>query len=133
MRTGTYPADPSSTRHLSRACGSGAQRWHRNAYGLPGTEPNSGTKTIQINGKDYACSDLSKKACDQGVTDAFSEWGDKLEVFVNSDRLGTLGKGGSGKLADDRIARLGPSLLPPAHLSSIGRLFSERRVGRRRR
>jgi hypothetical protein len=26
---------------------------------------------------------------------------------VNSDRLGTLGKGGSGKLPDDRVARLG--------------------------
>lgn len=71
------------------------------------TEPNSDPKTVQINGKEYACSDLSKNACDQGVTEAFSKWGDKLEVFANSDRLGTLGKGGSGKLPDDRIARLG--------------------------
>jgi hypothetical protein len=71
------------------------------------TQPNSGPKTIQINGKKYACSDLSENACDQGVTDAFDKWGDKLEGFANSDRLGTLGKGGSGKLPDDRIARLG--------------------------
>lgn len=71
------------------------------------TEPNSGARTIQINGKDYTCSDLSENACDQGVTEAFDKWGDKLEVFANSDRLGTLGKGGSGKLPDDRIARLG--------------------------
>jgi hypothetical protein len=71
------------------------------------SEPNSGPKTIHINGKEYSCSDLSENACDQGVTDAFDKWGDKLEGFANSDRLGTLGKGGSGKLPDDRIARLG--------------------------
>src|SRR5688500_15012866 len=67
------------------------------------TEQTSGPKTIQINGKGYACSDLSENACDQGVTDAFNKWGDKLEGFANSDRLGTLGRGGSAKLPDDRI------------------------------
>lgn len=73
----------------------------------PATEPNSGPKTIQINGKEYTCSDLSENACDRGVTDAFNKWGDKLEGFANSGRLGTLGKDGSAKLPDDRIARLG--------------------------
>jgi hypothetical protein len=41
------------------------------------------------------------------VTAAFDKWGGKLEGFANSNRLGALGKGGSGKLTDDRIARLG--------------------------
>ncbi|MBT2550989.1 hypothetical protein [Arthrobacter sp. ISL-65] len=71
------------------------------------TRPHSDPKTIQINGKKYACSDLSVNACDKGVTEAFDKWGDKLEGFVNSDRLGTLGRGGSAKLPDGRIARLG--------------------------
>jgi hypothetical protein len=71
------------------------------------TGPHSGPKTVHINGKKYGCSDLAVNACDKGVTAAFDKWGDKLEGFVNSDRLGTLGKGGPGKLPDARIARLG--------------------------
>jgi hypothetical protein len=107
--TATSGATPSGS---ATATGTESPTTGKTATGTPtdspaATGPNSGPKTIQINGKRYTCSDLSENACDQGVTDAFDKWGDKLEGFANSDRLGTLGKGGSAKLADDRIARLG--------------------------
>jgi hypothetical protein len=105
---GTSTATPQTTDTGSAtATGTESPTSTETGTGTATTEPNSGPKSIQINGKQYACSDLSENACDQGVTDAFNKWGDKLEGFANSDRLATLGKGGSGKLPDDRIARLG--------------------------
>jgi hypothetical protein len=96
--SGTESATPTGTESAtSTETGTGAPT----DSSVP-TRPHSGPKTIRINGKNYSCSDLSVNACDKATTEALDKWGDKLEGFVNSDRLGALGKGGSAKLPDDR-------------------------------
>jgi hypothetical protein len=73
------------------------------------TTPPAGSneKTVAIDGKYYTCAEVIGKKCDDAFTYAFGKWGDHVDSYVNSGRLGPLGNGENSPFSYEQIATLG--------------------------
>lgn len=82
--------------------------------GYETTQKTAGTGeySVYIDGKYYNCSELlggnSGATCGKDLSTAFERWGENIDTYANSGRLGPLGNGGANSLLSyENVAYLG--------------------------
>jgi hypothetical protein len=60
---------------------------------------NTSGKRVTIEGKSYNCTELFKQPCGAEFATAFDKWGDNVDTYVNSGKLGPLGNPGGDPAA----------------------------------
>lgn len=82
-------------------------------------------KTVVVDGRAYTCAQilgLNTLECDAIFQHAFLQWGDKIDDYVNSGKLGPLGNGDNAPVRYEDVAQLG---LLACSVSEVGNTSNE--------
>jgi hypothetical protein len=106
------PAAPPQTQQQENAYTPPATTYQTTPPVTTRTTPaTSNPKKVRIEGKNYTCDELLALTCTPKFTSAFERWGDRLDSYVNSGKLGPLGNPGGDPAA---------SLLPFEQIAYLG-------------
>lgn len=82
-------------------------------------------KKVVVEGREYTCAQLlglNTLECDRINKTAFDKWGEKVDDYVNSGKLGPLGNGKNAPVSYGDVAQLG---LLACSVSEVGNTSSE--------